>query len=119
MTEKNSKNTIIMYYDYYNLYIKDFKVSRSVKVSEIPTFTKEKQYCYQGYEHQKIKATALIDKSRISNLLIIFDNFIFEGSEKSIVIDGIDYGRYWLTDYEVCVSEDDYIYEVALTFFKP
>ncbi len=117
MTENNSKNTIIMYYDYYNLYIKDFKVSRSAKVTEISTFTDEKQFCYQGYEHQRLKATALIDKSRISDILIVLNSFIGNIS-KNIIINDIDYGSYLLTDYEICVSEDDYLYEVSLSFIK-
>lgn len=106
-----------MNYDYYAFYIKDFKLLRSAKVTEIPAFTDEKQYCYQGLEHERIKATAMIDKSRITSLLTELNNFIGSNT-KEVIIDDVSYGYFMLTDYEICISQDDYLYEVSLTFCK-
>lgn len=117
MTEKNSKHTIFMYYDFFKFYIKDFKLLRSAKVAEIPTFTDEKQYCFQGLEHERIKATAMIDKSRITTLLTELNNFIGSNT-REVIIDDVSYGYFMLTNYEICISQDDYVYEVSLTFYK-
>lgn len=117
MTENNSKHTIFMYYDYYKFYIRDFKLLRSAKVTEIPAFTDEKQYCYQGLEHERIKATAMIDKSRLTNFLSELNYFIGSNS-REVVIDDISYGYFMLTDYEICISQDNYLYEVSMSFFK-
>ena len=114
MTEKNSKHLITMSFDGYNFYIKNYKIFRTAKVSQIPAFNNAQEFCYMGYGNEQIKVTALIDKNRINEIYFMLNNFKLPNS-KSVEIDGIDVGKYVVTSYEICGSEENYIYEVVMT----
>ncbi len=113
MTEKNSKHLIAMTVDTYKFYLKDYKLFRSAKVSEISTFTKRKELRYLGYGYKRINATAIVDKERLTQLNMVLDDFMITDSH-SVVVEGLNLGNYIITDYEICGSDDDYIYEVKL-----
>lgn len=117
MTEKNSKHHIIMSFNDYNFYVKNYKIFRSAKVSEIPAYNAAQQFCYMGYGNEQIKLTALIDKSRISEIYFIVNNFK-QPNPYSVQIDGLSVGNYIITSYEICGSEENYIYEVELSLYK-
>ena len=114
MTENNSKHIILMSFGTYKIYIRDYKLSRKARVSEISAFTSKRELCYMGYEHLQLSAAALIDKSRLSEIIFMLNGFMNSNSY-SVVIDGVNVGNYILTDYEICGSEDDHIYKVTLT----
>ena len=113
MTEKNSKHLIAMNVDSFKFYVKEYKILRSVKTSEITTFVKQREIGYLGYGPIKIRATAIVDKERLNLLNKALNDFIVTDSH-SVSIEGISFGDYRMTDYEICGSEDDYIYEVKL-----
>ncbi len=117
MTENNSKHLITMNFGSYKLYIKDYKLFRSVKVSELSAFMSKKELCYTGFEHVRLEVTALIDKSRFGELSVSLESFVGQQSY-SVVIDGSNIGNFYLTGYEICGSEDDYIYKASLSFCR-
>lgn len=114
MKENNSKHMIIMTFGTYKFYIKDYKLLRKAKVSEISAFMNKRELCYMGYGHLQLTATALIDKSRQGEMISVLANFM-NSTANSVVIEGANIGSFILTDYEICASEDDYIYKVSLT----
>lgn len=118
MTEKNSKHLILMSFGSYSFYIKNYKIFRSAKVSGIPAFNNAQEFCYMGYGNEQIKVTALIDKGRMSEMYFMLNNFK-QPNSYAVEIDGISAGDYVLTSYEICGSEENYIYEVAISFCKP
>lgn len=114
MTEKNSKHLISMSVDTYTFYIKDYKLFRTAKTSEISTFTDERKLCYLGYGKKQINAVALIDKEGLSQINMVLNDFMVTGSH-SVIIEGENLGKYILTGYEIDGSDEDYIYKVTLT----
>lgn len=118
MTEKNSKHLILMSFDNYKLYVKSYKILRSAKVSEMPAFSDSQAFCYMGFGHEQIKVTALIDKSRLNEIHYVLNNYM-QSNSYAVEIDGMSIGKCVLTSYEVCGSEDNYIYEVSISMCKP
>ncbi len=114
MTEKNSKHTIFMYLGGYKLYVKDYRLFRKAKVSEVSTFSQVKELCYMGFEHLQLHVNALIDKSRLNETMHMISSFLNMNAH-SVTIDNSSIGNYVLTDYEICGSNEDYIYKVSLT----
>lgn len=114
MTENNSKHKITMSLNSYTFSIKDYKLSRSTKVSEVSKFTNNTELCYMGYKHLRLHATALIEKSRVSEVMNVLSSILSPNSN-SVVIDGMNIGKFILTDYEICGSEDDFLYNVSLS----
>lgn len=114
MTEKNSKHIIYMTLNGYKLNVKDYKLFRKAKVSEISTFSQIRELGYMGFEHLQLNVNALIDKSRLNEALHMLSSYMNINSY-TVVIDGISIGHFILTGYEICGSEDDYIYKVSLT----
>lgn len=117
MTEKNSKHLITMSFNNYKFYVKKYKIFRSAKVSQIPVFNNAQEFCYMGYGNEQMKVTALIDKSRISEMHFVLNNFK-QPNSYSVQIDGFSAGSYIITSYEICGSEENYIYEVELSLYR-
>ncbi len=113
MTEKNSKHLIAMNVDTFKFYVKDYKIFRSAKTSEITTFSKQRGICYLGFGPKRIKATAIADKERLNQLIMVLNDFIVTDSH-SVSVEELSLGNYRLIDYEICGSDEDYIYEVKL-----
>lgn len=114
MTQNNSKHLIKMSFGNYDLYIKDYKISQAAKVSEISSFNNKKQFCYSGFEHSRVKVTALIEKSKFNHLVAVFKSFM-GSTPYSVTIDEVFIGSYIITEYEISGSEDDYLYKVSLS----
>ena len=114
MTETNSKHSIIMTIDSYRFHIKEYKICGSIKTAEVATFTNQRELCNLGIGCKKINAITMIDKSRLSEINMILNSNMHTGPS-IVVIEGISLGNCIITDYEICGSEDDYIYKVSLT----
>ena len=117
MTEKNSKHLITMSFDGYIFYVKNYKIFRTAKVSQIPAFHDAQEFCYMGYGTEQMNVTALIDKNRINEIYSMLNSFK-QPNAKFVEIDGINAGNYMLTSYEICGSEENYIYEVVISLCK-
>lgn len=100
--------------DGYKLYVKDYKLFRSAKMYEIPTFSSKMEFCYRGFEHLKLKATAMIEQRRLNELNSRFGSLIGPASH-SVTIDELNIGNYVIEEYEISGSEDDYLYKVSLS----
>lgn len=100
--------------DSYKLYVKDYKLFRSTKVSEIPTFASKMEFNYSGFEHLQLKTTAMIEKRRLSELYSYFGSLTGPTSH-SVTIDGLNIGDYIIEEYEISGSEDDYLYKVSFS----
>lgn len=118
MTENNSKHLILLSISNYKFYISSYKVSRSTKILDIPTFKDQQKCCYMGYGHEQMQVKALIDQSRLYETHFML-NSLKSSEMRNVTIEGKALGQYMLTDYEICGSEDNYIYEVSISMCRP
>lgn len=117
MDEINSKHLILLDIDGYTFYVKNYKIFRSAKVSEISAFNDAQASCYMGYGSERISVRTLVDKNRMTEIYSMLNRFK-NPSLYDITLDGMSIGSYMLTDYEICGSEDEYVYEISISMCK-
>lgn len=118
MTEMNSKHLILMSFNNYKFYVKSYKILRSAKISEMPAFSDSQEFCHMGCGHEQIKVTALIEKSKLNEIHYVLNSYM-QPNLYAVEIDEASIGKCVLTSYEICGSEDNYIYEISMSLFKP